>query len=260
MKILEVKNMTKRFGGLVAVDNLSFAVEKGSIFGLIGPNGAGKTTVFNSITRFYTPEEGEIILRTQEQERNLLDYKVDQIIDLGLARTFQNVELFSNMSVLDNLLVGGHSKLKTNFLSEGFRLPGFKRKENSIKEEARFLLDFLGLSNLSDQLASAQPYGVQKLLELGRILMAQPEVILLDEPAAGMNDTETDHLSELLVDIKNEYDLTIFLVEHDMGLVMDICDELAVINFGRSIMQGNPEEVQASPKVQEAYLGGEDDQ
>ena len=259
MKILEVKNMTKRFGGLVAVDDLSFQVEKGSIFGLIGPNGAGKTTVFNSITRFYDPEEGKVILRTQDDEINLLNYKSHQIADFGLARTFQNVELFGNMSVLDNMLVGAHNNIRTNFLIEGFRLPGFRNKENEAKEKAMDILGFLGLKNLANQFAKSQPYGVQKLLELGRVLMTEPRIILLDEPAAGMNDSETDELSELLMKIRNEYNLTIFLVEHDMGLVMDICDEIVAINFGKSIMQGTPQEIQASPEVQEAYLGGDDE-
>ncbi|MFN2363728.1 MAG: ABC transporter ATP-binding protein [Halarsenatibacteraceae bacterium] len=259
MKILEVKNMTKRFGGLVAVDDLSFKVEAGSIFGLIGPNGAGKTTVFNSITRFYDPEEGEVILRTQDNEIDLLDYKSHQIAGFGLARTFQNVELFGKMSVLDNMLVGAHNNFKTNFLIEGFRLPGFKKNENKAKAKAMEILDFLGLKQLAYQFADSQPYGVQKLLELGRVLMSEPEIILLDEPAAGMNDSETDKLSELLLKIRDEYNLTIFLVEHDMGLVMDICDEIVAINFGKSIMQGTPKEIQASPEVQEAYLGGDDE-
>lgn len=256
MKILEVKNMTKKFGGLVAVDNLSFKVEEGSIFGLIGPNGAGKTTVFNSITRFYDPEEGEVILKTNDNEVNLLDYNTHQVIGLGLARTFQNVELFGKMSVLDNMLVGAHNNIKTNFLLEGFRLPGFKKKENKAKQKAMKILRFLGLEKLVDQFADSQPYGVQKLLELGRVLMSEPEIILLDEPAAGMNDSETDKLSELLIKIRDEFKLTIFLVEHDMGLVMDICDEIVAINFGKSIMQGTPKEIQASSEVQEAYLGG----
>ncbi|MGM0413841.1 MAG: ABC transporter ATP-binding protein [Bacillota bacterium] len=259
MKILEVKNMTKKFGGLVAVDNLSFKVEEGSIFGLIGPNGAGKTTVFNSITRFYDPEEGEVILKTNDNEVNLLDYNTHQVIGLGLARTFQNVELFGKMSVLDNMLVGAHNNIKTNFLLEGFRLPGFKKKENKAKQKAMKILRFLGLEKLVDQFADSQPYGVQKLLELGRVLMSEPEIILLDEPAAGMNDSETDKLSELLIKIRDEFKLTIFLVEHDMGLVMDICDEIVAINFGKSIMQGTPKEIQASPEVQEAYLGGDDE-
>lgn len=259
MKILEVKNMTKKFGGLVAVDNLSFKVEEGSIFGLIGPNGAGKTTVFNSITRFYDPEEGEVILKTNDNEVNLLDYNTHQVIGLGLARTFQNVELFGKMSVLDNMLVGAHNNINTNFLLEGFRLPGFKKKENKAKQKAIKILRFLGLEKLVDQFADSQPYGVQKLLELGRVLMSEPEIILLDEPAAGMNDPETDKLSELLIEIRDEFNLTIFLVEHDMGLVMDICDEIVAINFGKSIMQGTPKEIQASPEVQEAYLGGDDE-
>ncbi len=255
LPILKVNNLTKTFGGLVAVDELSFSVPQGIIYGLIGPNGAGKTTVFNMITRFYKPDSGKVLFQSDQGEVDLLDYRVHEIIDLGVARTFQNIELFNNMTVIENLMAGGHSQLKTNFFQEIFRLPGFKAKEKETRQQALEILDFLGLAGKENQPASSQPYGVQKLLELGRILMAEPEIILLDEPAAGMNDSETNRLAKLLQLIKDEFDITIFLVEHDMSLVMDICQQITAINFGKKICQGSPAEIQASEAVQEAYLG-----
>ncbi len=259
MSVLKIEALRKTFGGLVAVDDLNFAVPRGSIYGLIGPNGAGKTTVFNIITRFYQPDSGRILFHDGQEKVDLLDYRVHEIIKLGVARTFQNVELFNNMTVMENMLAGGHTALETNFFQEVFRLPGFGKKEKEARRKAREVLDFLNLSGRENQRASAQAYGMQKLLELGRILMTDPEIMLLDEPSAGMNNRETGHLASLLKSIQQEFEITIFLVEHDMSLVMNICDRITAINFGRKIFEGSPEEIQSSEAVQEAYLGSEDE-
>lgn len=252
MSILTVKNLSISFGGLKAVNQLSFEVEKNSIYSLIGPNGAGKTTVFNCISRFYTPDEGAIVF---DDHLNLLDYKVHDIIRLGLARTFQNVELFKNMSVLENLILGQHSHTKGGIFAQGFKLPIVTKEEKRIREQSLEIMDFLGIKGLENQLGTSQPYGVQKLIELGRALISKPKLIILDEPAAGMNDTETEALAKLIKRIRDEYGVTILLVEHDMGLVMDISDKICVINFGEKIAEGTPEEIQNNKDVQEAYLG-----
>ncbi|EOD00329.1 ABC transporter ATP-binding protein [Caldisalinibacter kiritimatiensis] len=263
MKILKVENLSISFGGLKAVDNLSFEVEENSIFGLIGPNGAGKTTVFNCISRFYTPDEGRIIFSPltntddgeSRAEYNLLDYKVHEIIGKGLSRTFQNVLLVKHMTVLENIMLGEHSTTKGGILSQGFNLPIVCKEEKRIREKAFEIMKFLGIDDIAYQLAASQPYGVQKKIELGRALVSQPRLIILDEPAAGMNHTETEELAELITKIKNEFGITILLVEHDMGLVMNICEEICVINFGKKIAEGTPEEIRNNPVVQEAYLG-----
>ncbi len=259
MSILKVSNLSISFGGLKAVDNLNFEVEKNSIYGLIGPNGAGKTTVFNCISRFYTPDEGELIFKPGEQEHNLLSYKVHEIIDIGLVRTFQNVELVKNMTVLENLIMGMHCKIKGGILSQGFSLPKIWKEERKAKEKALDVLEFLGLKGIENQFAASMPYGVQKLIELGRTLVSEPKLIILDEPAAGMNGTETEELATLIKRIRDEFNITILLVEHDMNLVMDICEKICVISFGKKIVEGTPEEVQKNPAVQEAYLGKEDE-
>jgi len=261
MKILKVENLSISFGGLKAVDQVSFEVEKNSIYGLIGPNGAGKTTIFNCISRFYTPDEGKVLFTSKEgKEINLIDYKVEEVIGKGLARTFQNVELFKMMTVLENITVGLHREIKGNILFEGFKLPSIGREEAKAKGKAKEILRFLGIEEIADQPAAAQPYGVQKLIELGRALVSEPKVIILDEPAAGMNSSETKELGELISKIRREFDTTILLVEHDMGLVMDTCERICAINFGKKIAEGTPKEIQNNPAVQEAYLGKEEDE
>ncbi|MFZ5968123.1 MAG: ABC transporter ATP-binding protein [Bacillota bacterium] len=255
MSILKVENLSISFGGLKAVDDLSFEIEKNSIFGLIGPNGAGKTTVFNCVSRFYTPDEGKVIFRSNGEDIDLLKVHVHEIITPGMVRTFQNVELVKEMSVIDNLLIGLHCKIHTNIFEEVLGMG--KSKERKSREKARDVLSFLGLEAYEDEKAGVQPYGVQKLIELGRTLMSDPKLIILDEPAAGMNHNETQDLAVLIKRIRDELGITILLVEHDMGLVMGICEKICVISFGKKIAEGTPAEIKANAKVQEAYLGGE---
>lgn len=258
MTILEAKDLVKTFGGLTAVDSLSFSLQEGEIYGLIGPNGAGKTTVFNIITRFYQADSGQIILRNNGQDLELLDLKAHQIPEQGIARTFQNLELFPNLTVLENLMVGRHVNLKTNILQEIFRLPSFFRREEAAENQAMEILDFFDLLERASRRAGSLPYGEQKLVELARVLMTDPDILLLDEPAAGLNASETHRLAERLRESRANFGITLFVVEHDMELVMDICERICVINFGQVVKIGTPEEIQNSQKVQEAYLGGEE--
>ncbi len=255
---LSLAHLTMKFGGLKAVDDLSFDVKKGEIFGLIGPNGAGKTTVFNCITQFYKPNEGDIFFNNQNNETNsLIDFKVHDIINLGIVRTFQNVELVWELTVLDNLLVGAHSLYHANFFSQLLHLPKLNYEEKVIKNRAIEILTDLGLLAYKDMYPYGLPYGILKKIELARTLMTKPNLIILDEPAAGLNDAETEELAQTIRNIRDKYQLTIFLVEHDMGLVMDICDTVCAISFGKLLAIGTPKEIQNHPKVQEAYLGGE---
>lgn len=255
MSLLSVKNLSISFGGLKAVDDLSFDIPTGKIFALIGPNGAGKTTVFNCITQFYKDYSGEIHFNGQSGKQQLIDYKVHDIISMGMVRSFQNVELIEHMTVIDNLLVGLHYKIKTNLFEEILGLS--RKKEVEYHKDAMEILDFLGISDKAYALVSQQSYGTRKLIELGRTLISKPKIILLDEPAAGMNAVETKALSEIILRIKNELNISVFLIEHDMGLVMDISDEIVVLNFGKKVAQGEPEYISNNEKVQEAYLGGD---
>ncbi|SHJ98916.1 amino acid/amide ABC transporter ATP-binding protein 1, HAAT family (TC 3.A.1.4.-) [Anaerobranca californiensis DSM 14826] len=255
MEILKVENLSISFGGLKAVDEVSFAVPQKSIYGLIGPNGAGKTTIFNCISGFYKPDQGKVIFCKDDVEIDLVKLKVHQIIGQGLARTFQNVELFKMMTVLENIMVGEHCNTKGNILAEGFRLPYIVKEEKRVKEKAMEIIEFLGLRGLENFPAAAQPYGTQKLIELGRALISRPKLLILDEPAAGMNTTETKELAKLIKKIRDEFGITVLLVEHDMGLVMGICERICAINFGKKIAEGTPSEIQRDKQVQEAYLG-----
>jgi len=258
--ILKIENLSISFGGLKAVDDLSFEIKEKNIFGLIGPNGAGKTTVFNCITQFYKPDTGKIFFRNKEGNIiNLTEEKVYKIINQGLVRTFQNLEIIKELSVIDNILVGSHIFFKSNLVQVMLKTKKAKLEERTFREKAEEILKFLKLSDIKDTPAGALPYGVLKKIELGRTLISDPKLIILDEPAAGLNDTETLQLSEMIKEVRDKYNCSILLVEHDMRLVMDICDRICAISFGKHLATGNVEEIQKNAQVQEAYLGKEDD-
>ncbi len=256
--LLRLKDLTMRFGGLLAVDNLTFDVKKNEIFGLIGPNGAGKTTVFNCLTKFYNPTAGEMYYRKNDLEVvKLNDYQVHSIVKLGIVRTFQNVELIWELSILDNLLVAAHTNYQTGFFGQLVHTRGLAREEKVYRNKALKILNDLNLLQYQYAYPLGLPYGILKKVELARTLMTNPRLIILDEPAAGLNDQETDELSKTIRKIRDEYNTTIFLVEHDMGLVMDVCDTVCAISFGKKLAIGTPKEIQANKLVREAYLGEE---
>lgn len=254
--ILRLDRLTMEFGGLKAVNNLSFDVKKGEIFGLIGPNGAGKTTVFNCITQFYKPTGGLIYYRNREDKVIVLNkYQVHDVIKTGIVRTFQNVEVIYELSILDNLLIAAHTQYKSNIFAQMFNTKGVKQEEAVNRKKALKVLEYCGLLDKKDLPPVGLPYGVLKRIELARTLMAGASLIILDEPAAGLNDNETIELAQMIRRIRDEFNVTIFLVEHDMGLVMDICEHICAISFGKKLAYGTPQEIQENPVVQEAYLG-----
>jgi branched-chain amino acid transport system ATP-binding protein len=260
-EVLKIDHLSIHFGGLKAVDDLSFSIRKNEIYGLIGPNGAGKTTVFNCITQFYKPNKGTIEFRLKEGgSTNLVDHKVHEIIRLGLVRTFQNVELIRELSVLDNVLIGAHIDFKASMLEQALKLPRARKEEKELREEAEDILRKLDIYDRKDMLVWGQPYGILKKVELARTLMCRPSLIILDEPAAGLNDVETLQLAQLIRRIRDNFDCSVLLVEHDMRLVMDVCDRICAISFGKFLAEGTAKEIQANPLVQEAYLGSKEEE
>jgi len=252
--ILTAQGIRKLFGGLRAVDDLDFSVTQGHIKSVIGPNGAGKTTLFNLITGIFPPSGGDFAF----QGKKLVGLKTHRIARLGIARTFQNVELFGNMSALENVMLGRHSRTGAGIFGAGLRLSGMRREEREIRERAMEELTFLGLENRASVAATSLPLGEQKLLEIARALATEPKLILLDEPAAGLDMRETAKLGEIIRQIRDR-GITVMLVEHDMSLVMEVSDEVLVLNYGRKIAEGHPREVQRNPEVVAAYLGEEEE-
>ncbi|MCF7931282.1 MAG: ATP-binding cassette domain-containing protein [Acholeplasmataceae bacterium] len=258
---LSVSHLKMYFGGIKAINDLTFDVQKGEIFGLIGPNGAGKTTVFNCITQFYKATSGNMILRNKENHIvNLDDYKTHDMIKEGIARSFQNVELIWELTVLDNLMVAAHSLLITSFFDHMAHTRKLLREDKVIRTKGYQILKNLGIEEYAFRSPYGLPYGVLKKIELARTLMTDPALIILDEPAAGLNDAETRDLANVIKKVNKEYGITIFLVEHDMGLVMSICDRICAISFGKLIGLGSPKEIQSNPEVRKAYLGDDDDE
>ncbi|WBF68618.1 ABC transporter ATP-binding protein [Desulfovibrio subterraneus] len=254
MSLVQLKDLTKTFGGLVAVNDVSFNVEQGSIVGLIGPNGAGKTTVFNLITGNYIPDTGQVLF----DGKDLVGMRTNRIVQHGIARTFQTIRLFQNMSALENVLSGCHCRMQSGVFSAMFRTPAQKREERLAVERAMGELQFVGLLDQWNNAAKNLSYGKQRLLEIARALATQPRFIILDEPAGGMNDQETQELIELIKAIRDR-GITVLLIEHDMSLVMKVCEHLVVLEYGAVIAQGGPSEIKNNPRVIEAYLGVDDD-
>ncbi|MDD6160415.1 MAG: ATP-binding cassette domain-containing protein [Oscillospiraceae bacterium] len=256
--ILSVRNLKMYFSGIKAVDDLSFDIKQGEIFGLIGPNGAGKTTVFNCITQFYHPTGGDVYYRDSHGNIVALnDYKTTDVIKSGIVRTFQNIELVYWLSILDNLLLGVHAFYRSTLADQFLHTPKLKREDEVFRQRAISILERLGIAAYKDMPPMGLPYGVLKKVELARTLMSNPRLIILDEPAAGLNDAETEDLTEIIRVIRDDFNCTIFLVEHDMNLVMNVCDTVCAISFGKMLAIGTPEEIQSDPLVQEAYLGTE---
>lgn len=253
MQILKVEGLTKCFGGLTAVENVSFAANKGDILAIIGPNGAGKTTLFNMITGVYTPTSGKILFNGQD----IAGKPSDKIASLGVSRTFQNLQIFGNMSVLENVMVGCHTKSKTGFLGAIFPLGRVHKEEKAIEEKSQEKLSWVGLAGKSDESAANLTYGQQKMLEIARAMAMEPAILLLDEPAAGLNSTETRELVDIIYTMK-DMGVTVLLVEHDMETVMEIADKIVVLNFGTKLAEGTPYEIQNNHEVISAYLGEEE--
>jgi len=253
MARLSTVNLCKSFGGLSAVLDFSMEIGDGELIGLIGPNGAGKTTVFNLITGVYRPDSGSIVFNGQ----NITGKKPYYICKQGIARTFQNIRLFNGLSVIDNLKISFHKDVPYQLVSAILRLPSFYRGESWIEERAIQYLEIMNLADKREELASSLPYGEQRRLEIARALATNPSLLILDEPAAGMNPLETQELTNLIRKLKDNFNLTILLIEHDMALVMELCERIYVLDYGRAIAQGTPEEIRNNPRVIEAYLGEE---
>ncbi|MCU0572015.1 MAG: ABC transporter ATP-binding protein [Syntrophobacteraceae bacterium] len=255
MSLLEIREVSHYFGGLRAVYNLNLKLEGGELMGLIGPNGAGKTTVFNLVSGFYTPTEGEVLFLGQ----SLAGLRPHQVTARGMARTFQNIRLWNSLTVFENLCLSQHYHLGYGLLGAILRTRRFTENERRIRKTAQQLLEILGLSHYADELPKNLPYGMQRRVEIGRALSLHPRLLLLDEPAAGMNPSEVDQLIDLVRWIREEFKLTIWLIEHQMRVVMNLCEIIKVLDFGETIAEGAPVEVQQNPRVVQAYLGDEED-
>ena len=255
MSVLKINNVTMQFGGVTAVNNLNIEVQEGRIEALIGPNCAGKTTAFNVITGVYSPTKGNVFYKNE----NITGLTPDKITKKGIARTFQNIRLFKNLTVLENILIANHLRINSNFLSSTLRMPWSKIEERQMREKSEMLLDKLDLLRLKNEIAHSLPYGEQRKLEIARALATDADLLLLDEPAAGMNPSETMELSSFIHNIRDEFHLTIFMIEHHMNLVMEISDRIYVLDFGKLIATGTPSEVQNNQRVIDAYLGVAED-
>ena len=251
LPVLDVRNLGIDFGGLTAVDGFNMTIGPTEISGLIGPNGAGKTTIFNLLTSVYQPTRGSILVKGIDTK----GMDTSKVNKLGVARTFQNIRLFNDMTALDNVKVGMHNEIKCSFVSSLLRLPDYFKAEKKANQKAMELLEFMGLGDIADQKAGSLPYGVQRRLEICRALASNPAIILLDEPAAGMNPSETAELMHQIRRIRDTFHIAIFLIEHDMNLVMNVCEGIVVVNYGKIIAKGTPEEIKNNPAVIEAYLG-----
>lgn len=249
--ILEIRGLTKRFGGLAAVSGVDFSVREGSITGLIGPNGAGKTTIFNLITGVYKVSEGSVLYRGEP----IQDREPYLIADLGVTRTFQNIRLFKNLSVFENVLTACHLSASYTLAEAALRLPRFRREERALREKAGELLKIVGLQDRAEVTASNLPYGLQRRLEIVRALALDPKLLLLDEPAAGMNPDETEQLMRLIGELRDRFKLSVLVIEHHMDLIMALCERIVVLNFGMKLAEGAPDEIRNDERVVEAYLG-----
>ncbi|WP_208541396.1 MULTISPECIES: ABC transporter ATP-binding protein [Bartonella] len=251
--ILSLNDVIMRFGGLIAVNNINMAIKRGTITGLIGPNGAGKTTVFNIISGFYTPTNGKILL----DGKNICGLSPHIICKRHIARTFQNIRLFSGLTVLQNVMVGAHVRQKYPWFASALLLPSAIKEKNKLYKESMEILERLQLAYLANQPATTLAYGAQRRLEIARALATKPKLLLLDEPAAGMNPQESEELRKFIEKVRTEFDLTILLIEHDMKVVMGLCQDIWVLEYGRCIANGTPDEIRHNPKVIKAYLGGD---
>ena len=251
-QVLSFKDVTIKFGGITALNSVSFDVNPGELYAIIGPNGAGKTSIFNCISGIYRPTEGDVTYGTS----SIPELRPDQVANLGIARTFQNIELFENMTVIDNILFGAHSKLNYGAISSLFYTRKVRNSEREAREIAEDIIDFLEIEQYRYSYILSLPYGVQKRVELGRALAMNPEIVLLDEPAAGTNSEETEDIARFIIDLHEERKKTVILVDHDMNMVMDIAERVMVLNFGEKLAEGTPKEIVVDENVIEAYLGG----